>query len=830
MRQHCLVFAALLLCLIAFSTENKYFNPVLNPVTFEQPGNNNELELVKDGKLNFAIVCDLSAETGQTAKARHVYSVRKSVSLALEGLQHAFFSTTGQKATVLTPNAKELENFKYWIVLGDNPLTRKYGVEPDKMALDEFKVLTFDRGVIIAGKDGSAMPSFYNSMDISRIRVNGTAYGAFDFCERFLGMRYYYPNIGIYAPKFSELTISPVAYHDKPVIQYHYSYSLSDKKVPGKKQLSDFSPAWRNGVNTRYYSSHTPEPRALAKAYPDKINMFFFRNRAGHLYYNSKAHMGNYFDVTNPEFINFYVDELVTKYYAGDSEVRKAWGQHQPNSEYVPFGQADTYVADMLNERSKPFLLDETKHLRTGCLSDVYANFYIQLAKKLKEKFPDKKLAVSAYSSRTLPPVRKYEWPDNLRMKICMGCPVMTPSKPYRDAWKSVYDRWYKTTGRPAANYCYGVGTYAITKAIQGRYMGDFIKLLGDALWKEYIFFDAGHDNHFYYSYYPAYRAMWNPDFNAKAAIDEHWTLMYGPEAGKYLKEFYDLMVATWEGKVIPQITTVSEDVSIRGNIKPRHLYSGFDLKTIDKMDDLLKKAKKAVKPNTIEAQRLDYFLEPWAKQITSARAYHNTQIPVYKVARLNDNEQIIIDANPNDEAWKRAVVCKLRESQGYEYQFPEQPEARMIWSDKGIYLLLTAQKKPVDNPGEIWKQSDCWEFLFSPGMKKDYYYQFAFNPNGNLYQAERDVTEGVGGVFQCKGLQLKSSFDDKGWVAEMFVPFDGLKHKGPAVYSTWFGNVIYSQRRTVTANNISASFSFTMKDNRNMDLWGQFKFMGFDD
>ena len=154
MRQHCLVLVALLLCLSAFSTENKYSNPVLNPVTFEQPGNKNELELVKDGKLNFAIVCDLSSETGQTAKDRHVYSVRKSVSLALEGLQHAFFSTTGQKAKVLTPNAKELENFKYWIVLGDNPLTRKYGVEPDKLALDEFKVLTFDRGVIIAGKDG----------------------------------------------------------------------------------------------------------------------------------------------------------------------------------------------------------------------------------------------------------------------------------------------------------------------------------------------------------------------------------------------------------------------------------------------------------------------------------------------------------------------------------------------------------------------------------------------------------------------------------------------------------------------------------------------------
>ncbi len=818
--------------LVLFAAENRYANPALNPVTFEKPVSQKQIELVKNGELQFVIVCNLAGETGTKAKENSVIPVRRSVTLAAEAIQHAFLSSTGKKPLVLTPDSPELQKYPCWIVLGDNPVTRKYGLDPSKLELEEFKVFTFDRGIIIAGRDGSTT-NYYNALDVPRIRVNGTACGAYDFCERFVGMRYYYPKIGIYAPKVENLTVDPVCYRDKPYMKYHNSYALTSKldKIPGKKQLSDFGAAWRNGASTRNFVAHTPNPHTLAKAYPDKIELLFFRSRAGNLYYNPQAHMGNYFDVTNPAFIDFFVDELVAKFYAGDPKVKKAWGMQVPNSEYVPFGQADTFVSDLQNERSKPYIEESMRLLRTGCLSDFYAHFNIELAKKLKQRFPDKKLVTSAYSSRTLPPARKYDWPDNLRLNVCMGCPVMTPSPAFRKAWKNVFSKWHRITGRPVGNYCYGVGLYAITAALQGRYMGDFIKLLGDDLWKEYIFFDANHNHHFYYSYYPAYRAMWNPDFNAQAALDEHWPLLYGPEAGKHLKAFYDLLVSTWEKKMIPQIKTVTEDAAMRGSVTPRQLYNAFDLKTINQMDALLKKAKSAVKPGSFEAERLEYFLEPWKKQFAAARAFHNTQIPVYRIARLNPQERIQIDGCGDDPAWKRAVLCELKECQGGEYQFPEKPAVRMLWDDQGIYLLFTALKKPLNNPEKIFRVSDSWEFLVSPGLKKNFLFHFAFNPNGKLYQAQRDVAEGMSGVFECQGLQVKSKFDDNGWTAEMFVPFSGIRQKRPTPYSVWFGNVVYGQHRTASGHeDMFASFSMTMRNNLNMDQWGQFKFMGYGD
>ena len=818
---------ALLPVCAVFSAE-KYANPALNPVTFHRAPAGKPLALIRGGSPRFAIVCNLSAEKGEEAKRNHVTRSRRSVTLALEGLQHALDSVCGKKAPVLMPDSPQLKEYAHLVVLGDNVLSRKLGFDGTRLEPDEFRVFTRDGNIVIAGFDGSVRKC-YDKLDAPRFRVNGTAYGVYDFCERFLGMRYYYPKIGIYAPKVRALVIEPVSYSDRPRMKFHYSYALNGKKVPGKQQLSDFSPAWRNGTSSRFVCSHTPEPRALAKAYPEKIDMLFFRSRAGRLYFNPRAHIGSYYDITNPEFIDFFVDELVAKFYAGDEKVRKAWGNSAlPNSEYVPFGQADTYVADVVNDRSRAYLPDSAKHLRHGSLSDLYAHFNIALAHKLGKRFPGKKLATSAYSSRTLPPVLKYDWPENLRLKLCMGCPVMVRAKPFREAWKRVASGWHRTTGRPVAGYSYGVKIFAITRMIEGRYMGDFIKALGDDLWNEHLFFDAGgHDNRFYCSYYPAYRSMWNSDFNAAAAIDEHWDLLYGPRAGKHLKAFYDLLVDRWEKRLIPSIREVSDDYAIRGSVTPQQLYKAYDRETIDKLAAHLNEARRAVAPGSIEEQRLKFFAEPWKDQFDMARAGQAAVVPLYRVRRLKPDEKITVDGRADEAAWRRADVCPMKDSCGVDRDHPQEPRCRMLWDERGVYLFFTARGRPTDNPGEIWKNSDALEFFLSPGLGKKVFFQFAFNPNGDLYQGKKDLVDDAGGAFACPGLQLKSCFDDSGWRAELFVPFRGMNAAVPRPYDVWFGNAVYARRRSKSSDNLSASFALTMRDTHNVGLWGQFKFMG---
>ena len=197
--------------LLPLAGTEKYAHPALNPVTFHKAPAGKALQLISNGKINFAIVCDLAAEQGKTAEKNFVKKYRRSVTLGLEGLQHALKSTTGRKAAVLKPDSPEIKKCKYLIVLGDNTLSRKLGFDVKKLSPDEFRVFTFDKGVVIAGFDGSSQKS-YDKWDVSRYRINGTAYGVYDFTERFLGMRYYYPKMGIYAPKVKDLVVEPVSY------------------------------------------------------------------------------------------------------------------------------------------------------------------------------------------------------------------------------------------------------------------------------------------------------------------------------------------------------------------------------------------------------------------------------------------------------------------------------------------------------------------------------------------------------------------------------------------------------------------------------------------
>ena len=128
-------------------------------------------------------------------------------------------------------------------------------------------------------------------------------------------------------------------------------------------------------------------------------------------------------------------------------------------------------------------------------------------------------------------------------------------------------------------------------------------------------------------------------------------------------------------------------------------------------------------------------------------------------------------------------------------------------------------------------KVSADLEYFLSPGLKKTVFYQIAFNPTGKLYQGTKDLIDGVSGSLAVKGMVVKSVNTDKNWQAEVFIPFAGIKAKTPAPYEVWFGNVVYAQRRTESSSgNISASFAFTMRNTHNVDLWGQFKFMGIGD
>ena len=794
----------------------------LLPVKWGENLSHAPLKLVENGKLNFAIIYDEKTEPKKTMKQR------KSARIAAYTIADAFERTTGKTPLILSPRDKRIANFKYVIAVGKTPYAAALKLDPLKMPREGYTLATFDKGIVICGFDGSLIKNFYHPLDWYRYRFNGTANGSFDFCERFLGMRYYYPGIGVYAPAIKNLTVESCRYSDAPYFKDRFNWAVmrefkNAKDFPWKNVKNNARQqehSYRMAIATRYVSGHTPDPNGMAKTFPDKIETIFFKDRFGHLYYNPSTHIGNFFDITNPEFAKLLVDCFV-KYYETDGKFQGPWGRsaHRPNAEYVAFGQCDTFVNNLENERSKPHI--HASSTNGNKYTDVYMHFWIALGKEVEKRLPGKKIGFSLYHNYTYPPVEKYtDVPKNLMPKLDVGTPAFVRNAETRKKFKDVYKRWTEIFGHPINGNFYGVQTNAYSKAIQGVYMGELLNVLKPYLTREGHFLDAGGlEYNFYYSYYPVYRSLWNPDFDAVAAVDEHWEKLYGPKAGKTLKEFYHIVKNCWEQKLLPSL---KETAMTR--VPPEKLYAAFNLDVVKKLEKLLDRAEKETAPGSIERQRWEFFAKPWKQELAASKAFLTHVIPVYDVVKLNDGVKVVLDGKPDEDFWKNIPDMKLQNALGRNVKDPFVKSFKMVWKKEGIYVGFYEKGKPASVAGDVWFKSDHVELFISPGRNKEQYMHFVVNPTSDFALGARrlkPIEAAYDGKWKCPGFTAKAVKGEDFWSCEMFVPFNGLGTQIPAINEKWFFNGLALDRR----NGETYGLSLTMKNNHNYNLFGQIKF-----
>ena len=178
-------------------------------------------------------------------------------------------------------------------------------------------------------------------------------------------------------------------------------------------------------------------------------------------------------------------------------------------------------------------------------------------------------------------------------MFLCLGdIPNKIRSPKKREFILQVTKEWYESLGnRPVQGLWLYTGTNPFVQAVNGEMVGDIPKVLGKYFGRTTMFFDhcinaPGHIWHYYYSSYAAYRSMWNPNWDAAAAIDAHWEPFYGKETGKHLREFHQLLRDCYMKYALN-----SED-SARNVVYP--------MPELLKMEKILAAAQQSVKPGTV--------------------------------------------------------------------------------------------------------------------------------------------------------------------------------------------------------------------------------------
>jgi len=808
-------------------------NPALNPISIKKPAQHPALILLEKGKLQFALVVDREAE-------KHLrYRGTQSIIPAAELLQEAFAKCTGQQVDILDVNDKEkFSQYKNLFLLGNSFLTRELGMDASSLPQEGFELKTFAGGLALVGNDSSLQKDF-NREPLDRLSPRrGTLHGAYDFIERFLGCRFFFPGeFGSLWPACSELQLLPCHYSDYPRFanrspswiiwtmmgeknQKKWAPLIGDYQWPPKLP---FQERWRLAEPEPFWAGHNPEPRALYKAYPEKKETIFYRAPNGNLYFNEKQHIGNYFDVTNLKFADLLVESL-QKYY--DSKGKKNDGWTMLSNSFIPFGQCDSGVPlpDMLtNPTVKELNLIREENISSGsAYSDIYGRFYHYFAGRLKTEFPGKKLLLLPYSNYTHVPCNPaWSFPDNIEVRVCIGnFPSRVRDPKVAAEWLETCKSWYEALGqRPIASlWLYNVPGNPFARAIAPQFVGEIPKLLGKYLGRQSLFLDqyGGLEWYYYYANYAASRSMWNPDFQVEAALAEHWVPFYGTVAGPLLQEFHALLLQSYMDYFIP-----GED---RNPLYPPAV--------IDRLEKLLRQAKESIAEGTAEQKRYLVFAYPWATAFESQRNRHSYERPVDLVSRLRDDvdKPLQIDGHLEEAIWQRCHPIKLRDPRGSNTLLHTPAKFMLAWNNEGIYGSYQISGAVLaDDNKSIWNNCNI-EMFFSPTMAREYMCHYVIDSINQRHSGQKQfapVDQPYNSYWQSPGFKSAVQQQTDGWTVEFFLPFADLKTAIPKPYECWYANLV-SNKNSRPEQYVGNSM--TLGNNHNFEQYGLLKFLGSGD
>jgi len=779
----------------------------LPPVGRLQVRDHAPLKLVENGNCQFAIVADFKAEAAFRGPENRTLMKfnRDSIRRGAIALRRFFKETTGTEPAMLDVSDKKTGAFNYVIALGKTPYSEALGLKPETYPREGFEVRTFEKGVVIVGMDGFTIPGVFDifSWHSARQRCNGTENGAMDFAERFLGVRTYSRlDDGLWnvRPKISALTVTPIAYRDYPRFNLRGNPAFN----------------WRLGASTDIFCTEAPNPFDFAKAHPDKLKDLFYRDADGVLWQSDTVYGANYFDVTNPKLAETLVDDW-KRYYAQNG-TNTYWGEcWSPSSRCVFFGQVDAYRV-LNNDRAKPYVDPDAPQ----DMSDVYTAFHTDLANRVAKEFPGKRIVLMAYMNFLNPPKKFDKLPDNVQMLVCNGSPLFSRCPAYRDFLFDTLDSWTaRTTFKPSL-YVYDAGfanDAVLVQTMRGYFDGEFFRMIRDRIDNEFLFpcFSSLTEK-YTWCYYPSCLAMWNPDTDVDAVLEEYYRLMFGEKAGVRLRNFTYRILDRWIGSY------VREAENVRGSIPGpdyRILYTKtFPESVVKELLAELDTVEAMLPEGSPERRRFDKFANPYRGIFPDVIAYQHISFPDITVARRT--APVVIDGKPDEAAWKKSTVPPFQRSfAGGKARSPT-PTVHILWDNHGLYLSIESPA-PIKVAEDMWK-GDSVELFFTRGDSSPHLYQFVLAASGAYedYYKQLDPPRIQDPNWKAEGATYVAKCGEGGWRGECFVPWSAIQERAPKTGDVWKMNIISSRALPVWEDQ---SVSPTLQNNRRVEMYSKMVF-----
>jgi len=790
-------------------------------------GNAQPVVLVQDGQAKSVIVIPESEEKEK----------QKKYDFAAEELQGLLQQATGVKLDIVK-DSKYAEGQA--IFLGNSLAARKAGFDFGELPPDGFRVKTAGGNLAIIGNDADKVliKGAAGNMieETHRVDSRGTLFGAYDLLERYLGARFYYPGpLGTIIPQKTSVTIPAVDYEDSPVLKRRTMYP-STFAIDGTKESTNYKFRWRWGntgiqaVNHSYlgwsdlYGKSKPYIFALNKDGTRSVRGF----PNGHLNY------------VHPEILKLEMEHLERFYKDGwdlpwssfDEKTQK-WKRWVvfPHNSHIPVTPNDCFPGCESEEFQKYVRRYKGKpeDRKISEYSEVIHTYLVNLAGEIKKRWPDRYLLMGAYSAYTLPsPDVKY--PNNIIADVCIMDGLAYHKEPDKYAfWINVLKEYKRLTGNTP--YCWNYPCWPMDSTKAPVHMPDLVVRWHRDVVKEDILqgeFLCGAPRSFaldHLTFYFWFKAMWNPDFNVRAALDEYYRLSYGP-AAPAMKQYFELMISQWEDK------PWNVPCGRVGGLPLQKLYGETYSKPVrEKLKTLEQQALAAAPAESDFARRAQSVINAHKEFFVEAELFD--RLDRGSIVYVEPGTPQAIDGVIDDPCWNREGNQMLYRDSGEPIALKSR--VKLCYDDEALYVACDFAETQMDNlkATAIAHDESAWdddgiEFFLCPMPTPEHYVQIAINTSGICFDGWK---EEIAGFTSAKNFRTERKIvkHADGYTMEVKIPWSEMGITAPKPGTSLRGNVIRNRRadKTVKTREIYAISPTLGQSNHNTKFFGTFVFTG---
>ncbi|MFW5803515.1 MAG: DUF4838 domain-containing protein, partial [Verrucomicrobiota bacterium] len=687
-----LVTAVFLALPAAHAAPQKLDIPDLDPITMKKTVEHDPISIVRDGK-PVAVV--------------HLAQSGGIINKLFNEFQDAIRATTG---AALQKNNRAPEADQPAIVIGGVNLADEAGVDAEALEIEGFAVKTAPNRIYIIGKD-----------------ANGIAWGIADFLERIVDVRWYWPleHHGRTVRKTDTLVVNPLHYTDAPVYRMRQGWPPFYNGTPyGTLRVNDLYDRLRGGNSW---------PVKLAVHQPAKWHVVYKEERP-EIFALREDGSRNYkmIDYAHPKTLQTFLENIELHETATD-EQRKT-KDFKFKTSFIKGNSITVSPPDMgvhsAGEQAQALL--EPEKGRYASASKLMGQFVRDLAREVKQRWPDKTVIYLPYVNYTLAP-EGIDFPDNVEVQLC-GMPglAMYKQPALREQFQGNIDRWAELTGRPVQTWDYSCWPTDRTKApfqyphvVKDYYMHNRDKVVG-------TFINGGIPDEWLAQHFTMYcwmKLMWDPEFDVDAAADEFCTRMFGPAADA-IRELLRLQTDRWE-EVVWQVDSIS----------PTALYKeSYTEEVMERMAELLDDAQEKAADDEVIAARVAYYAQPFEAFFEEAESLRSGKgLRQLSAQKVPDNPKI--DGKLDDQWWEMAepLVGFERKAGGKTVEAKYVTEVRAVWTLDGVTFGVKMHEPNPDalkmdiktrDDGALWPANDNIEvFVDVTGQKLGRYWQWLINP-----------------------------------------------------------------------------------------------------